>query len=63
MTLEEFFQSSKDMRLLWQNLITNERVYIGDVDWKTRDQLMRANLIMIRQCLEDCGFKPDTGRE
>lgn len=54
-TLNEFFQSYESTRLLLSNLETNMLVYCDDMPKEDWESLMRTNLIMIRQCLEDFG--------
>lgn len=59
MTTDEFFASSEATRLLVQNLRTNLKVYVPTMKKGVREALERSNLIMIRQCLEDCGYDPE----
>lgn len=57
MTLEQFFNrkgmSATELR---KNLEANMEAVVGDeLDKETKETLMRVNLIMIRQCLQDYG--------
>jgi hypothetical protein len=54
-TLEEFFASYGATKKLVENLKANMDVFCADMPPDERRALMRLNLIMIRQCLEDFG--------
>lgn len=56
-TLDEFFDSSEATRLLVKNLETNLEVFGDTMDQECKEDLMRVNLIMIRQCLQDFGVE------
>jgi hypothetical protein len=56
-TTEEFFESHTATRRLLDNLKANEDVFCYDMNEEDKKSLMRCNLIMIRQCLEDFGVE------
>lgn len=53
-TLDEFFESHEATKLLVQNLEANMSQFF-ELSKEDKKTLMRLNLIMIRQCLEDFG--------
>lgn len=63
MTTEEFFESSEATRLLVKNLKTNISIFMDETPPEVQAGLLRANLIVIKQCLQDCGFDPETNGE
>jgi hypothetical protein len=56
-SLEEFFETNEATRLLVENLESNMKALGDELSPEARDMLMRTNLIMIRQCLMDCGVE------
>lgn len=58
MTTEEFFESCEATRFLITNLKTNLKVMGHRMTEKEQVAFMRMNLIMIKQCLQDCGYSP-----
>lgn len=57
MTTEEFFDRWFITRLLKQNLQANMDAIVGDkLSQELKDLLMRTNLLVIRQCLQDFGI-------
>lgn len=54
-TLDEFFQSYGATKVLLKNLETNMDVFGDRLSEDDKEGLMRTNLIMIRQCLQDFG--------
>jgi len=55
MTTDEFFESCEATKLLVENLKCHLEVLLPNTDTRA---LMRANLIAIKQCLQDCGYSP-----
>ncbi len=55
MTLDEFFEKTEARRLLVENLEVNTRIYVPD--HLVQKELMRVNLIVIRQAMEDEGVE------
>lgn len=53
-TLDEFVDSYTAVKKLKENLQANLDA-ITELDDETKETLMRCNLIMVRQCLEDFG--------
>lgn len=52
-TLEEFFQKSASRKLLVENIKSNLSVYCRDrLSEEERADLLRLELIMVRQCIE-----------
>ncbi len=58
LTTNEFFESSEATKLLKENLENNIEVFCEKMSENSKSTLMRLNLIVIRQCLEDCGYEP-----
>jgi len=56
-TLDEFFESRRELQFLLSNLRANMQVYCASMDQEDQDDLMRVNLIMIRQCLNSFGVE------
>ena len=56
-TLDEYFQGHQALKLLIRNLKANEDVFLKEMSVLNKESLMRCNLIMIRQCLEDFGVE------
>lgn len=54
-SLDDFINTYESTRFLKQNLEVNMDTYCEDMPREERDQFMRMNLIMIRQCLMDFG--------
>lgn len=54
-TTEEYFQDTEAKRLLVENLETN--LALTDLTSSEKKSLMRLNLIMIKQCMEDHGVE------
>jgi hypothetical protein len=54
-TLEEFFESYGATKKLMENLTYNMENYCDKMNEDDRQDLMRMNLIMIRQCLQNFG--------
>lgn len=55
-SLQEFFDSYEATQFLVKNLQANMD-NLTDLDDEHKAMLMRCNLIMIRQCLEDFGVE------
>lgn len=51
-TIEEFFESTDNLKFLVQNLNANLDVFGHQMSKEDQESLMRVNLIMIRQCIE-----------
>jgi len=56
-TTEEFFNSHEATRNLVENLNANIEVFLPEFSDDERKALMRMNLIMIRNCLNDFGIE------
>lgn len=56
-TLESYFEKSEARKLLVKNLAANLNVLADSVSKEDKETLMRLNLIMIRQCLQDHGVE------
>lgn len=56
-TTDEFFESYEATRFLVQNLEANISALANELDEDSKEMLMRTNLIMIRQCLQDFGVE------
>lgn len=56
MTTDEFFDKYEATRLLVENLKTNLDA-VTNLSKEQKEILMRVNLIMIKQCLRDCGVE------
>ncbi len=56
-TLEEFLNKYPATKLLVENLEANLDVFGERLSRRDKDALMRTNLIMIRQCLQDFGVE------
>lgn len=56
-TLDEFFQSYGATKFLVENLECNLDVLGDQLSDDDKESLMRVNLIMIRQCLNDFGVE------
>jgi len=56
-TLDEFFDSYGATIRLKENLEINLDVFGDSLDAESKEGLMRINLIMIRQCLQDFGVE------
>lgn len=54
-TLDEFFEAHEITRRLRKSLCTNLEELAAQLSEEEKDSLMRCNLIMIRQCLEEFG--------
>ena len=54
-TLDEFFDSYGATKFLRENLQANMEAMGDSMTKEEQDGLMRVNLIMIRQCLQDFG--------
>jgi hypothetical protein len=57
MSLDEWFEKYEATRILRENLETNLKAIAGQLTEKQREILMRVNLTVIRQCLQDCGLE------
>jgi hypothetical protein len=55
-TLDEYFETHEALKLLKENLETNLEV-MTKLKKEERESLMRLNLVVIRQCLQDCGVE------
>lgn len=55
-SLSEFIESYSALEVLERNLEANLDA-LTDLSDKEKEMLMRCNLIMIRQCLEDFGVE------
>jgi hypothetical protein len=59
MTLDEWFENWPATRLLRENLEINLDTMAGkELNDEERETLMRMNLVVVRQCLEDFGVSP-----
>ncbi len=56
MTTEEYFDKWPATKRLKEGLKTNIDAVCGDMDQETKEVLLRVNLIICKQCLEDCGM-------
>ena len=55
--VEDWFEQSKPLKLLKENLEVNLDVIAAELSEEDRTVLARLNLIMIRQCLLDYGVE------
>lgn len=56
-SLDEYMDQYEATRLLVRNLEANMREMGGQLSADDQKALLRVNLIMIRQCLQDFGVK------
>ncbi len=56
LSLDEFIEKYSAVRVLAENLKTNLDA-LTDLSKDDKDRLMRVNMIMVRQCLQDFGVE------
>jgi hypothetical protein len=56
-SLNDWFEKYEATKLLKENLETNLEILGSKLSKEEKESIMRMNMIMIRQCLQDCGVE------